>query len=51
LKNMNKYTTVFVQVYTNWCSGQCSDALQDKLKSRRDFDAYNQNGISLLLIV
>jgi hypothetical protein len=31
--------------------GQCSDALQDKLKSHRDFDACNQDGIALLLII
>jgi hypothetical protein len=47
-----------VQVYKNFRSslynlvlGQCSDALQDKLKSHRDFSACNQDGIALLIII
>jgi hypothetical protein len=47
-----------VQVYKNFRAGlynlvlgQCTDALQDKLKSHRDFEASNQNGIALLLII
>jgi hypothetical protein len=35
----------------NLVFGQCSDALHDKIKSHHDFDAYNKNGIALLLIV
>jgi hypothetical protein len=31
--------------------GQCSDALQDKLKSHRDFEASRQDGIKLLIII
>jgi hypothetical protein len=47
-----------VQVYKifrsslyNLVLGQCSDALQDKLKSHRDFRACNQDGIALLTII
>jgi hypothetical protein len=35
----------------NLVLGQCSDALQDKLKSHRDYTPSNQNGIALLLII
>ena len=31
--------------------GQCTDALQDKLKSHKDFDAALSNGIALLKII
>jgi hypothetical protein len=46
------------QVYQNFRAGlynlvfgQCTDALQDKLKSHRDFATINQDGIRLLSII
>jgi hypothetical protein len=47
-----------LQEYKNFCArlynvvfGQCSDALQDKLKSHADFPAAYQDGIALLTII
>jgi hypothetical protein len=47
-----------MQVYKNFRSslynlalGQCSEVLQDKLKSHHDFSACNQDGIGLLSII
>ena len=31
--------------------GQCTDALQERLKSHRDYEAANQDGIRLLVII
>jgi hypothetical protein len=35
----------------NLVLGQCSDALQDKLKSHRAFDSSNQDGVALLSLI
>ena len=46
-----------MQEYTNFCSGlynlvtgQCSEALKERLKSHEDFMDANQNGIALLIL-
>ena len=47
-----------IQEYTNFCSGlynlvmgQCTEALQEHLKSHEDFVGANQNGIALLILI
>jgi hypothetical protein len=50
-ENRVQVNKIFRSSLYNLVLGQCSDALQDKLKSHRDFSACNQDDIALLIII
>ena len=57
-KYVYKEYMIKMQEYTNFCSGlynlvmgQCTEALEEHLKSHEDFVGANQNGIALLILI